>query len=603
MKTSSLFGILVSFGLLSSVSCQKELTVLNESPLMPVTKSGDSDNITSQSDSIIISKWDALKIVEPITSKYPDRWVDISNDVISANTRIAYNPLGHIREIDDLSYYTSPDNDAWLLVLEGDLSIMGTQPITHIFVNAVTGKYDTVELNGRAIVDWDTSRYNIESSNEDSALEVRDFSTPPERTSSHAKFAVLISGGTDMYNNTSCFFNDTQRMYNILIDSLHYSKAGIFVYMSDGTDPTADQKTGTNTYISSPSDLDDDGNADTIAAQKSRLNNGFSILGLWAQPGDEVFVFMTDNGYYDGSFNLWNGEALYPSELNNLLNKLNPLVKVDVVMGQSYSGAFISTIAATNRTITTSCGTNETAHRNAYSYTYFLNKWTNAISTYADVSTSDYYNDAFASPLELYNSANTWIQSQYSEHPQYSSTPSNFGEKHSIDGFKIPYITGSDYLSTNTYNTFTIHDCPDSPYLYAWMVGNNASIISYTDSTLTVSGSITGIQYYVPSTRVTLSMIVDGYMHYITKPIDSVWKPGSYIGNNYITGGNGIYSITTHPGAYGYYWQCMNPDWQITSQNGGYALVTEGYTVNPVYFIVSFNEPQGGAITLVDQVN
>ena len=404
-------------------------------------------------------------------------------------------------------------------------------------------------------------------------------------------------------NNTSCFFNDTQRMYNILIDSLHYSKAGIFVYMSDGTDPTADQKTGTNTYISSPSDLDDDGNADTIAAQKSRLNNGFSILGLWAQPGDEVFVFMTDNGYYDGSFNLWNGEALYPSELNNLLNKLNPLVKVDVVMGQSYSGAFISTIAATNRTITTSCGTNETAHRNAYSYTYFLNKWTNAISTYADVSTSDYYNDAFASPLELYNSANTWIQSQYSEHPQYSSTPSNFGEKHSIDGFKIPYITGSDYLSTNTYNTFTIHDCPDSPYLYAWMVGNNASIISYTDSTLTVSGSITGIQYYVPSTRVTLSMIVDGYMHYITKPIDSVWKPGSYIGNNYITGGNGIYSITTHPGAYGYYWQCMNPDWQITSQNGGYALVTEGYTVNPVYFIVSFNEPQGGAITLVDQVN
>ena len=158
-------------------------------------------------------------------------------------------------------------------------------------------------------------------------------------------------------------------------------------------------------------------------------------------------------------------------------------------------------------------------------------------------------------------------------------------------------------MSTNTYNTFTIHDCPDSPYLYAWMVGNNASIISYTDSTLTVSGSITGIQYYVPSTRVTLSMIVDGYMHYITKPIDSVWKPGSYIGNNYITGGNGIYSITTHPGAYGYYWQCMNPDWQITSQNGGYALVTEGYTVNPVYFIVSFNEPQGGAITLVDQVN
>lgn len=48
MKTSSLFGILVSFGVLSFVSCQKELTVLNESPLTSVTKSGDSDKITSQ---------------------------------------------------------------------------------------------------------------------------------------------------------------------------------------------------------------------------------------------------------------------------------------------------------------------------------------------------------------------------------------------------------------------------------------------------------------------------------------------------------------------------------------------------------------------------
>ena len=55
MKTSSLFGILVSFGLLSFVSCQEELTVLNESPLIPVTKSGDSDNITSQSDSIAVA--------------------------------------------------------------------------------------------------------------------------------------------------------------------------------------------------------------------------------------------------------------------------------------------------------------------------------------------------------------------------------------------------------------------------------------------------------------------------------------------------------------------------------------------------------------------
>jgi hypothetical protein len=581
------------------VSCQADLNPGDAFPSAPVTKSDDSSSIV---DTLRLSKEDALKIVEPITSKYPDRWVDISNDIIPAGTSIAYNPLGHIREVDDLKYYNSPNFDAWLLVIEGDLSIMGIQPITHIFVNVVTGEYITVELNGRAIIEWDSSRYVFEYPAEDGTLEVRDYSLPPERSSSHGKYAVIISGGTDKYNNTSCFFNDTQRIYNILIDSLHYSKNAIFVYLSDGTDPTADQKTGPNSYTSSISDLDGDGTTDTIAALKSRLNNGFSILGLWAQPGDELLVFMTDNGYYDGSFNLWDGEALYPSELNNLLNKINPLVKIDVVMGQSYSGAFISTIAATNRTITTSCAANETAHRNTYYFTYFLNKWTNAISTYADVSTTDIFNDAYASPLELYNSANSWILSNYSEHPQYSSTPSDLGERYSIDGYIIPYITGGDYLYPNTNSVFTLHDGPDSPYLYAWLVGNNASIVSYTDSTVTVNGVLPNSQYYAPSTTVTLSVIVDGYMHNITKPINSVWGPGTYVCDNFVIGGNGFYSITTHPGAYGYYWQCTNPDWQIINQSGGYVFVTEGFTDNPVYLIVSFNEPQGGTITIIDLV-
>ena len=173
------------------VSCQADLNPGDAFPSAPVTKSDDSSSIV---DTLRLSKEDALKIVEPITSKYPDRWVDISNDIIPAGTSIAYNPLGHIREVDDLKYYNSPNFDAWLLVIEGDLSIMGIQPITHIFVNVVTGEYITVELNGRAIIEWDSSRYVFEYPAEDGTLEVRDYSLPPERSSSHGKYAVIYHG-------------------------------------------------------------------------------------------------------------------------------------------------------------------------------------------------------------------------------------------------------------------------------------------------------------------------------------------------------------------------------------------------------------------------
>ena len=605
------YDLIVFSALLMLVSCQEQLTVVDDISSTPVTKSVNTDDVfladslkNSTADTVRISKWDAMKIVEPITSKYPDRWVDISNEIIPAGTRIAYNETGHFMDIDDLSYYDSPDFDSWLLVIESDLSIMGLQSQTHIFVNTSTGEFTTIDLDGRAIVEWDTSRYVFEDSPKDIEKPTTDSNALPVRGFTHAKYAVIISGGTNMYNNTSCFYEDSKYMYNVLVYTLRFPKNNIFVLMSDGGDPAYDQRNDINSFVDSSTDLDEDYVSETIhEANKSELASVFSTLESLVNPGDEVLVFMTDTGHSYGAFNLWGGEVLYPLELNSLLDNLGSSVKIDVVLGQSYSGAFISAISGTNRTIATSCSSSETAHRDAFSHTYFLKEWTDAIITYADVSTTDIYNDAFAAPSELFLSADNYLQSLFSENPQYSSTPSNFGERHSIDGAIIPYLTGNDYLSTTVNNVFTLHDSPPSPYLYAWQVGDNASIVSNTDSTVTVKGDFSGTQYYKSSTTVTASLIIDGYMHKITKPIDSVWKPGSYIGNNYITGGNGIYSITTHPGAYGYYWQCMNPDWQIISQNGNYALVTEGYTVDPVYFVVSFNEPQGGTITLVDQVH
>lgn len=321
---------------LALVSCQEELSVRNEYPIEPITKSGDD---SSKDEEPAISKWDALTIVEPITGKYPDRTVFINEQPIPACTEIAYNMLGHVMDIDDLSYYTTPKYDSWLVLVEGDETIMGEQPILHIFVDIKTGQYTEVELLGKAIVDWDTSRETNTVFEEE--VRINDFSsrTSPNRSSGPAKFAVLVSGGTDKYNNTSCFYNDIKRMYNVLIDSLDYSKNGIFVLMSDGTDPAPDRKTGPYTYDSSPWDLDGDGVGDIdFEAKKSRLTNIFNVLKLWVEEGDEVLVYISDIGHTGGYINLWDGDTLDPSELNYLLNKLGAFgcsVKVDVVLGPS----------------------------------------------------------------------------------------------------------------------------------------------------------------------------------------------------------------------------------------------------------------------------
>ena len=597
MKKTIYNMLLVAFLL---VSCQENVRIGIDIPSGPLTKS--EDTLFTRRDTVTINKEEALKIVEPFMDKYPDRWIDISNDFIPASTKIAFNALGHKREVDDLSYFTSPDFDAWLLVIEGDLSIMSPQILTHIFVNVDTGEYVEKEVKGRAIVEWDTSRYTFIDSDENVIPREIELDLTTDRSSNIAKYAVIISGGTDMYNNTSCFFNDTRRFYNYLIDSLGFSYQHIFVYMSDGSDPSNDQRTGTSTYTSSLTDLNCDGIGDTVEAKKARLNNGFSLLGLVAQPGDEVIVYMTDTGYYDGSFNLWDGEALYPTELNKLLNKLGPLVKKDIIMGQSYSGAFISTIAAPNRTISTSCSTYESAHRNTYLYTDFLKQWIDAIEPFADLETTDPFNDGYVSPLEVFNVANAWILSNYTEHPQYNSTPSDFGERHSLKGDPIPYLSGSNYLSVNSYLPFTLHNCP-VPYLISWDVGSNAQVVSYADSTVYVRGKInSSSQYYASNTTVGAEIMINGEMHHFTKMIDSVWKPGQYMNYNLIQGGGGMYFIGYHQGEHDFYWESSDSNWQITNQNNNYVYVSEGYTLDPVYLMVSFYDPFGGSIYICDQV-
>lgn len=582
-------------GVLTFLSCQKGQEPINESSSEPFTRSGDS---TPRNGSAPISKEAALKIIEPISSKYPDRRVDISDEIIPAGTSIAYNTMGHQVDVDDRTYCQSPDYDSWLLVIDKDASILGRQQLIHIFVDVESGCFSIMELEGRAIVKWDTSRNVYVHSDIISEIDEAKSTRPPERSGGGTRWAVIISGGCDCLNNYSRYYKDCVNIYSKLTQELEYPKGNVFCLISDGTDPAIDQRTGPYTFINSKLDLDNDGTNDIqYKANKANISNVFNNLSLLVSPGDEVFVFMTDHGDISGCFYLWDYETLFPSELNTELNKLGTSVKIDVVMGQCYSGAFIGPLSASNRTIATSCLSTESALTVPLEYNYFLHYWTEAISFFAASG------DRYVAPTELFNEAYQDVVAISSQHPQYISTPTDFGAVHSIAGEIIPYLTGDDILSTNRFSLFTIVNYPN-PSSVTWSTDSEAYIISHTDSTAVVRGDIsTPGRFCEPGAFVHVDLVVDGKQHRISKKISSVWKPGQCLDGHNIWGSNGNYQIRHLGGEYGYVWQSDNPDWQITGYNSFMASIFEGNTYNPVNLIVYFYDPLGEMIVVIEQVH
>ena len=575
------------------VSCQKENGCESVTYVEINTRSIDS-HVNSLS---IISKEEALHIVEPISKKYPDRWIDVSDTLIPAGTMIAYNSVGHELDVEDCDYFLSPNYDSWLLVIENDVSVTGTQHHIHIFVNVESGEYSAVNINGRALVKWDLSRNVCVSSNHfrDNGESMR--MRVPERGNGPSKWAVIISGGCDSQNNYSRYYKDCVNIYSKLTDVLGYPKDNIFCLISDGTDPTPDQRINSNTYISSNPDLDDDGELDVLyAASLANITTVFNDLSLLVRPGDEVLVFMTDHGNPSGAFCLWGSETLSPTRLDAELDKLGSSVMIDVVMGQCYSGAFINPLSAPNRTIATACSATQPSWALGYEYNYFLHYWTERILS------SSIGDDGYVSPHELFVGACVDIMHLVSQEPQYSSTPDTFGKTHSIAGESIPYISGSEYLSTNINSTLSIVNCPNTSV--TWSKGHNVTLVSHTDSSAVVKGSINlPGRYCEESTSVSATFTVDGKTHTIVHRIDSVWKPGMCYDGNNIWGSNGCYQVRRIGGEYGYFWTVDNSAWEIVGYNDNTVNLLENYAAKPVNLYVSFYDPLGEMIIVKDCVH
>ena len=188
-------------------------------------------------------------------------------------------------------------------------------------------------------------------------------------------YFVLVSGGGSKEENGIRFWSDTAMLYSTLRLKYGVSKGNIKVFVSDGTSTALDANIGNDTdgnpvYVDSPKDLDGDGVSDiTGPATKSALSSAFSSLRSSLTANDQLFVFITSHGCYDGGEpgpSNWECYALLYDPSGYNMEWLDDNELADMTSGFAcpvgfaietcYSGGFIDDVIATSkRAIATAC--------------------------------------------------------------------------------------------------------------------------------------------------------------------------------------------------------------------------------------------------------
>lgn len=173
--------------------------------------------------------------------------------------------------------------------------------------------------------------------------------------------ALLINGGSRAARNYQSHFLHVRALVDLLV-AQGVPKRDIVVFASDGTDPKPDlavldpepepgawliEDVWPGTVLDpriryENSALD---GVNVRPAKRAALRQWFQREGRRLEPGDVLFIYVTDHGsknasdLADNSIVLW-GEELSVSGLRELLAGLQPGVRVVSLMSQCYSGSF-----------------------------------------------------------------------------------------------------------------------------------------------------------------------------------------------------------------------------------------------------------------------
>lgn len=336
-----------------------------------------SSNVIAQSDTAI-SKDYAYKILQEkiINGQEGKINIYVSKDVVKANTQ--FKTLSNSE--------MSPDFDSWFFFIDDSPFESWSHPCRYMYVNAKDGSVIVLNKNQppKLIFMETLVEQTIETTGK-----LFDFSNYTKSSknicSSANEYAIIINGGGDVDNNWERYWNHISAIYSALVDVYGFPDTHIYVLNSDGTNTAVDRHMNDGTYMSSPLDLDGDGDNDIqYAATRTNVTTVFNTLQGILTSNDNLFIYTTDHGGQssgdDVYLNLW-GETITDDEFATEVDKVNAGT-INICMVQCHSGGFIDDLQATNRVITTSCDYDETAKAMPPNYLYseFTYYWISAIA-------------------------------------------------------------------------------------------------------------------------------------------------------------------------------------------------------------------------------
>ena len=289
----------------------------------------------------------------------------------------------------------------------------------------------------------------------------------PENAFAANTYAVILSGGKNKNSNNARYWNDCSFIYQTLTKKYRVPKGNVKVLMSDGTDPAVDmcREVG-DPYISSPLDLDDDGNPEIeYSATKANLRRVFSELSNELGDEDHLFVYVIDHGGYDyqkksSYICLWNDEKLYPEELDSYLDGCEAGY-ISIVMGQCYSGGFVEPLRADNRLVMAACSADDLSYGcEDLPFDEFVYHWTsavNGVTAFGDKISADGNADGNVSLGEAYTYTRQKDVYSNGDNPYASETPT-YGCKayimfDDLSFSNIPEVGCDLFLSNNKMDT------------------------------------------------------------------------------------------------------------------------------------------------------
>jgi len=284
-------------------------------------------------------------------------------------------------------------------------------------------------------------------------------------------YALLVNGGRNRLINHERYWNDCALLYCMLRHAYHVPKRNITVLISDGGNPDPDMLRADQTgFISSPTDLDDDGLADVDgAATSDNLHKWMNDYAQKLSPNDRLFVFIIDHGGESDSWNmpyvwLWDNEQLNAQQLGSMLNQLH-VGSTIVLLGQCFAGGFAPYLQGEGRVVLAACQADERSWASKTKpYDEFVYHWTCAIAGHDEYGfpvDADVDDDGYVTMDEAFVYAQR--HDDRPETPMMVSQPESLAWQWLLGGLKSDVVDIASPVQTGRQRRETAFDLSGKP--------------------------------------------------------------------------------------------------------------------------------------------